>query len=169
MQDEIMLDLETMGIKPGSAIISIGACTLDGRDTFYSPIFLESCLPYGLTKDPSTESWWSKQSEEARKVLSDPDRIEIGPALMGFADWIRRVSSPGKVKVWGNGSDFDNVLLTCAYDALGFDAPWRFYNNRCFRTAKALGPKVDLPREGVHHNALDDALHQTRILNEIRR
>lgn len=67
----IMIDLETMGTRPGSAILSIGACSFDpnwlggsdsdhepgeARRTFYQNITLASCLDAGLTIDAATEA-----------------------------------------------------------------------------------------------------------------
>ena len=64
-------------------------------------------------------------------------------------------------EIWGNGASFDPVLWGSAYDAMHHPRPWRFWNERCFRTVKALYPHVPVPpRSGTHHNALADALHQ---------
>jgi inhibitor of KinA sporulation pathway (predicted exonuclease) len=44
-------------------------------------------------------------------------------------------------------------------------APWKFYNDRCYRTLKAMYPHIKMPkRTGTHHNALDDAISQVNHL-----
>jgi hypothetical protein len=71
--------------------------------------------------------------------------------------------------LWGNGADFDNALLACAYKAAALIPPWAYVNNRCFRTMRKEHAVVEPLKLGVHHNALDDALHQTRWLQKIWR
>jgi hypothetical protein len=177
MSSHVMCDLETLDTRPSAVILSIGACTLDPgsgeiTDRFYRAIDLESCQVAGLTTSESTKKWWAQQSEEARSVFSDPDRVSLLQALSDFSIFLRMLpGGPTKVKLWGNGSDFDNVILSNAYGALNFDAPWRFYNNRCYRTVRNCLKHhyvAEPDRAGTYHNALDDALHQARILLMLR-
>ena len=62
--------------------------------------------------------------------------------------------------------DFDNIILGSLYDAFGLRKPWSYSR---YRTVKNLGigPRTPKVREGVHHNALDDAITQARHLQEI--
>jgi hypothetical protein len=73
------------------------------------------------------------------------------------------------VTPWGNGADFDLVILRSAFEAVDLDPPYAFHRVRCFRTVKSLFKVKKPERIGVHHNALDDALHQIRHLQEICR
>lgn len=158
-----MLDLETMGNKPGCPIIAIGAVEFAkgelGRE-FYAQINLESAMHYGLKPNGDTIMWWMKQSEEARAAFKDNEKAyELTIALKMFRDWLAPDS-----EVWGNGADFDNTILAAAYDACGMVAPWKFYNNRCYRTMKSLFKNVPVDRVGTYHNALDDAKTQAMHL-----
>ncbi len=76
MANNIMLDLETMGNTPTSAIIAIGAVRFDKKikGKFYGVIDLESCLEDGLTVDASTIMWWMQQSDAARKAFEQRNR-----------------------------------------------------------------------------------------------
>ena len=168
----VMIDLETLGTKPGSVILSIGAVKFGKEglgDEFYAAIELDSATRSGLTIDASTVAWWMDQSEEARKVFTESPRDPLFAALKNLQTYLRKGCTESDVKIWGNGADFDNVLLAAAYDVVNLPVPWKFYNNRCYRTMKSMSavPKPD--REGVHHNALDDAkyqaLHLVSILN----
>jgi len=47
------------------------------------------------------------------------------------------------------------------------ERPWYFWNDRCYRTMKSLYPQIPMERDGVHHNALDDAISQARHLMAI--
>lgn len=171
--NNIMVDLETLGTKPGSVIVSIGAVKFGKGglgEEFYGVVDLESCQKCGLTIDPGTVQWWMQQSDEARKVFSETND-SLFNVLSAFTRFIGTSNeAKRKAKVWGNGADFDNVLLAEAYKAVNLDAPWMFYNNRCYRTLKNLFPGVELERQGVYHNALDDAKtqaeHLVRILNK---
>lgn len=165
-----MIDLETMGLQPNAAIVSIGATHFDKSgviDRFYTPVGLQSCTDIGLTTDRSTESWWAAQSPEARAAWDVPNPPSIGDALSGFNKWLAKHSTISTTCPWGNGADFDLVVLKSAYEALHADPPWKFWNHHCFRTVKNLLGKSMQPRKGTHHHALDDAVHQTEALLEI--
>jgi hypothetical protein len=167
-----MVDLETMGTAANSAIIAIGAVKFAGtgiKDEFYVNVELDSCVRSGLVIDPGTVMWWMGQSDEARKAFKK-DNVRLFQALTDFAKFIGAANT-ASVKLWGNGSDFDNVILANAYRAINLDLPWKFYNNRCYRTMKGMFPGIKMERKGVYHNALDDAKsqaeHLIRILNAI--
>lgn len=162
-----MLDLETLGTAPGCVVLSIGAVFFDPLvglgPELYGVLSTQSCKDNGLKVDVNTQQWWSKQSDEAQQVLRDAEAPEAAPlvdGLQAFTKWVKETRS-ADVFVWGNGSDFDQPIITAAYNAIGMNPPWRFWNNRCFRTLKALYPQVPAPaRIGTYHNALDDAKTQ---------
>lgn len=166
--NHVMLDLETMGNGSNSAIIAIGAVAFDFKngvyDKFYQNIHLETCLSAGMKVDGSTIEWWLTQSEQARDSLLK-NRVSIQSALSSFARWYE---SSGAEEVWGNGSMFDNTILGNAYKSCGMSIPWKFWNDRCYRTIKSMS-KVELKRVGTHHNAVDDAESQALHLIEILR
>lgn len=161
----IMLDLETLGNKPGSVIASIGAVKFGGGkiiDEFYRRIDLQSCVDIGLTMDVSAIVWWLEQGEEARKEITEIGE-HIGIVLSEFSVWV----SIDEAIIWGNGANFDNNLLSIAYDKAKIQRPWKYSNDRCYRTVKALYPDIQIVREGVFHNALNDARSQAKHLMQI--
>jgi exodeoxyribonuclease VIII len=158
-----MIDLETMGQGPDAAIVAIGAVEFDRErretgDCFSLTIDLESAVRSGGVMDASTVLWWMQQSEEARQALNG--KADIAKALASFSGWLRGRADLTEVRIWGNGSDFDNVILANAYRRLLLPAPWKFWNNRCYRTWKNEHRDVSMVRLGTHHNALDDAMSQ---------
>jgi exodeoxyribonuclease VIII len=161
----VMIDLETYSTRPNAAIASIGAVKFeDDRivDTFYCTIDPASCRAAGLHFEKSTLEWWSKQSKEARAALLK-DNVELEEALTNFEAWYGAKSLP----TWGNGAAFDNVIIESAYRALDRKRPWLPWEDRCYRTMKSM---VNIPidkREGTYHNALDDAMTQTKHLQKI--
>lgn len=171
---DVMLDLETLGTAPGCVILSIGAVAFYPRQQklgkeFYVVVNQASCESYGLSVTPETQAWWARQSERARSVLMLAQNglgVDLQDALDQFTAYLSGLESP--VRVWGNGSDFDQPILAAAYAACGEDVPWKFWDNRCYRTLKSIVPGPPLKREGTYHNALDDAksqaLHAMKLL-----
>ncbi len=162
----VMLDLETWGTRPGSALRSIGAVAFDTGtnvgDTFYRNIDKGSCDVTGLTVDPETVAWWKKQSpESAAALLVDPRPLPDVADM--FHSWFRNV---GARFIWSHGGNFDEPLWSAACRAAGKTAPWKYWDARCTRTIyDAAGIDLrSLPREGTYHNALDDAIHQARCV-----
>ena len=165
-----MLDLETMGLRPNAAIIAIGAACFTETNivsTFETPVSLKSCTDLGLSTDQSTIDWWSKQSSAARARWQTEDAPDLLTALRAFSDWLSMTSTPSQRRVWGNGADFDLPIITSAYRVVDADAPWKYYNQRCFRTVKSMFEVPNIPRQGVYHAAMDDAVYQAQILQSI--
>jgi hypothetical protein len=165
----VMLDLETWGTGPGSALRSIGACVFDpelgygslsddSHDIFYANIDRASCEAEGLTIDPDTVFWWSQQSDEAQAaLLTEPQPLRIVIAEFKIW-WFQR----GAKFVWSNGASFDEVLWRAACEKVGVRPPWHYRNVRDTRTiwdVAGIDPK-NIQRSGTKHNALTDARHQ---------
>lgn len=168
--ENVMVDLETLGKRAGCSILSIGAVEFSadglGRE-FYVVVGIKG--QESLAVDSDTLAWWEKQSDEARTVLEEhkASSLSLGNAI----DWLNSFLAPigrGRLKVWGNGSDFDNAILYAAYAAAGKELPWEFWNSRCFRTLKNMVRNVKPAERSGAHNALADAKwqaeHASRIL-----
>jgi hypothetical protein len=131
--------------------------------TFYKKVKSMSCWVAGLTVDQSTIDWWSKQPQEVQDELKTgtEDLVDV---VFAFHHWFHEQRAK---YVWCQGAGFDEPLWTAAARAVGVRTiPWQFYNTRCTRTiyhAAGLDPK-SVPRDGTHHNALDDAVHQVRCV-----
>lgn len=170
---DVMIDLESTGTGPDAAILAIGAVAFDRSSnalgpSFYRTIDLHSAVKAGGVIDPGTFTWWMKQSDQARAGMGEGVPITI--ALLDFAVWLKLQCVQWEdVRVWGNGADFDPVLLSQSYARCQLATPWKFWNTRCFRTIKNEHPAVKVKRTGTHHNALDDAMHQTIHLLKIDR
>lgn len=168
----VMMDLETLGSGPTAAIVSIGVVKMTDRilDTFYVVVDAASCVEAGLVMDVPTIQWWLRQSQEARNSISSAEAaLPLRHALGYFREWLGDWGGDEDVEFWGNGANFDNVILASAYSALRMERPWKYFQDRCFRTLKKLHPEVpaaDRPESGKH-NALEDALHQAEHLLRI--
>ncbi|QIG33587.1 exonuclease [Leclercia adecarboxylata] len=180
MFTHLMVDLETMGKKPGAPIVSVGAVFFDPSSgkigaEFYQVINLESSMSFGARPDASTILWWLKQSPEARSAIVLDDTVGLVEALEQFLDFIAENAANGSknVQLWGNGSSFDCSLLEAAFELADTPFPIPHWNYRDVRTVVELGKAVglnsryDTPFEGDQHNALADARHQVKYVSAI--
>lgn len=177
--NHLMIDLETMGNKPTAPIVAIGAVFFDPQSgelgaEFYAAVNLTSAMNQGAIPDGDTIIWWLKQSPEARAAICTDDTLPISLALSELSSFISRNSeNPRYLKVWGNGTTFDNVIIRASYERAGKVCPWPFWNDSDVRTMVLLGrqqgfdPKVNMPFDGIAHNALADARHQAKYVSAI--
>ena len=174
----VMLDLETLGTRPGSVILSIGMSLFGPEGLapsgFYMAVNRQSCLQAGLTEDDATLDWWSKQSGDAKRVIDDAETkersIPIGMALNAVDFWLNQAlemhgwgGQKDRLRVWGNGAAFDNALLAEAAIRCGRGGPlWGHRSDRCYRTLRATNLNIPAPPGGplVAHHAMHDAAYQ---------
>jgi len=185
MYDNIMLDLETLGTSAGATVLSIGMVAFTPHaDILGSELYLvvnrDDSRLSGLREDPDTVQWWSRQSPEAQEVLraAEKSAVTVNDACIAVNGYLATHAQSQRIevkelKIWGNGSDFDQPILAGMFDASSWRVRpvWRFYNNRCYRTLKNLVPGASLERVGTYHNALDDAksqaLHAMKLLRSV--
>ncbi|ENB5568246.1 3'-5' exoribonuclease, partial [Escherichia coli] len=146
----LMIDLETMGKNPDAPIASIGAVFFDPQTGEQGPEFskiidMGTC---GGTVDISTIEWWLQRSGEARAAIL-ADRIPLDDALLQLREFIDENSGEFFVQVWGNGANFDNVILRRSYERQEIPCPWRYTNDRDVRTMVALGLVMDFDARNV--------------------
>lgn len=186
--NHIMVDIETLDTVQSAVVLSIGAVAFDPHskelgEKFYVE-FTEDLANQqikGRTISADTVQWWMMQSDAARSIFARRDEDDLitpkpaNPAvrmstehgLNEFSQFIARHGGK-KVELWGNGADFDNVIIGSLYDSFDLLKPWSYGKNRCYRTMKRIfGENVPLVRQGVHHNGLDDAITQAVHLQEI--
>ncbi len=166
-----VLDLETMGKGPRSAIVAIGCVRIENLQItgeFYHRVPLRSSMECGLQVDASTIQWWLEQEEAARTEITGGQATELPHALGWLAAFmgVNDDQPPSKnALLWGNGSSFDNVIVGNAFEACNIQRPWMFWNDRDLRTLLALYPEAKAVRfEGTKHHALHDALHEAKQL-----
>lgn len=100
-------------------------------------------------------------------------------AMSAFFHYLDALKNAGahKLEVMGNGDIFDIGKTELTWDALGISYddvenpfPYQYWAIRDLREqirftkiATGLDPKQFVKREGVHHNALDDAIFQAKL------
>lgn len=160
---DIMIDLETLGRKPGCVVTSIGAARFDlfgsgHLNTFHRNIELTSSLLKGFTAEKSTVEWWQKQDSQAIREMGC-EAVSVEDACFDFVDWFNEC---GGEKIWCQGLTFDVPILEHVLSVLDIKIPWKFYNTRDTRTVYDVCEfnPYSVKRDGTYHNALDDSLHQ---------
>ncbi len=164
VMSNVMLDLETFGLAPGSVIRSIGAVSFDPFSNktgaeFYVNIKPEGQTKAGLTMDQSTVDWWNGPKNKTAQASLMVDQQEPELAFKAFCTWFRGARG---VFLWSQGSNFDGVLLEQALKKFSLPVPWKFFDTRDTRTAYDMSGfnSYAVKRKGTYHNALDDAKHQ---------
>lgn len=179
----IVIDLETLGLSHDAAIISIGGVALD---TAYEPVSYFASGPIsmrsndtcGRTVDASTVAWWLDQPAEVRKfsfMTTVDDGFSgayLSSALRDFFIW--GDFEHAKKKVWGNGPEFDNVILAAAWERTAAKSEiwsWPYYNNQSIRTIRLIAEQLKLDvmeREPlIQHVALYDAYAEALYLRDV--
>ncbi|HBA8669822.1 TPA: exonuclease, partial [Escherichia coli] len=170
----LMIDLETMGKNPDAPVNAIAGKFFDPVTGEMGPEFSKTIdlETAGGVIDRDTIKWWLKQSREAQSAILT-NEIPLDDALLQFREFIAENSGEFFVQVWGNGANFDNVILRRSYERQGIPCPWRYNNDRDVRTMVALGLVIDfdarttIPFEGERHNALHDARNQAKYVSAI--
>lgn len=176
----IMMDIETTGMRPGCRVLSIGLAVfyiVDDEERIGNTITIYPSLTDQVgIDDPGTLQWWSAQSPEACNVFADNhiNGVPVSKAFEAFkkfiqnaVDWHKSLNDGAEkvnVCIWGNGATFDNSIVQRMFEAKGYPVPWNTFGDRCYRTAFNMLGRPSLARDGIHHNALDDAIYQAKCL-----
>lgn len=168
---DLDIDIETLGTKYNSPILSIGAqaFSLDtGKmgPTFYLEVAFDSAVKSGVPSG-STIAWWLRQKDAALRLFAEDTEGKKAPlatALHGLVNFWRE-NCDSQTRVWGNGATFDLGILEYQFDvgAVGLSPPWQFKRIRDQRTIQeaaevlALFDVKEVGSFGTHHNALADA------------
>lgn len=164
--NNITFDLETLGNTALAPIVQIGAVKFDDKgdilDTFLRNIKLESLQRYEFRIDWSTIKFWMEQKDEAIKsVFVAEPRIDIRQALREFQQWVEK---PSEYYYWSHAT-FDPPILNNNLLTVGLEVfiPYRLH--RDIRTLTHFTSILDIEREGIYHNALDDSIYQSKYIS----
>ncbi len=166
----VMLDIETLGVTPGSIVLSIGAVEFDESnlgDVFHMGISWQDSVKQGMHVDASTAMWWIGQDQAAQQALMNITTNALGlkEVLTKFAgafkDWKNK-------RLWCNGAAFDISIMSAAHKKVDMIVPWRYSNEMDMRTIKGCIGKTtwELHRVAptVAHDGLADAISQAITL-----
>jgi hypothetical protein len=168
MTTHLMLDIETLGTKPGAVVLSVAFVRFSDEAHTTLNLSVSDQLAAGLTIDESTHAWWGAQEAQApgawAAVTSNP--VPLLAALDHVDAWLAWAANGTDALIWCHGASFDAPILEAVYLAAGRVAPWKFWNIRDTRTLYDLaGVDVKAYACPPPHIALNDALGQTRAAN----
>jgi len=164
-----MVDIETLGARPGSAIVAIGAVVFTAEAVvaeWECVVDPQSCVDAGLTLDVGTIKWWMAQSDAARAATFVADGVDIRQAL-----YLLNTFSDGHdvASYWSHGATFDLVLLTEAALRCGESPLVRNFplarDTRTLYEITGVNPRSFMGT-GTAHNAVDDARAQALAVIE---
>lgn len=176
--EELMLDLETYAVSPRALVLSVGAVAFSFNDAgldqkSYRAVLdrREQAVRLKRDVDAATMRWWEQQAPEA--LFNEPQVPvrQVLDELRGFV--AEHTVGEAAVRPWSNGADFDLVILGTLYHEVELQRPWRYYQQRCFRTLMGLFPREykyavkHVPRNPLKHDALADAEWQARVAYEM--
>jgi len=155
---DLMIDLETLGVAPDGAILTIAAQSFDPFGEgwhdrhYYARVSLEEQTDRVI--DDGTVNWWSQQSAQAQEeAFGETGRIPLQQALGELFSLMFHADH-----IWANGITFDIAILEHAFKSYEMGLPFKYYKVLDARTVYNLWP--DLPRGAVSHHALDDCQQQ---------
>jgi len=169
MAINIMVDLETTGTESGCCILSVALVPFDlGLELppFYEKISHRASRDMGFTDSSDTLAWWDKQKREVQEEAFSGTRTPLS-VLESISHYMGELGEPKQLNLWGNGKDFDNVILTRYFKTLAMKLPWHYGNNWCYRDVTKLYPMVPKLANPNAHNALADAQAQASHLELI--
>jgi DNA polymerase III epsilon subunit-like protein len=115
----IMIDIETAGLRPGAAIMEIGAATFDEHgtihETFFTSIDILDAAGQGLTIERGTAAWHHSLGTQT------PRGASLWNALSSFSLWL---NDHAPCAVWAWGMDFERPMLEAAYHRIHAVLPW---------------------------------------------
>ena len=163
--NEVMIDIETLGTSPNSVILTIGAVVFDARGTgiherlSLRPDIAEQ-VELGRIVDHDTLDWWEKQSEDAiEEASSDRDRVPFLDVMVE----LHKFCSNRKA-IWANGICFDIGILENAFRELNMIPPWDFWTVRDARTVYEVCGVSIKDGHTTSHKAVEDAEHQAIVV-----
>jgi hypothetical protein len=171
---DVMIDIEALGTNATYPMIAqIGAVLFDNNtgQTVDSKVWNINIKKSHGAIEADTVLFWLGQSREAiDSVFFSSPRIPLDQALSDLkSNYIDKAKG-----VWSRSNNFDLRILS---DAAMYELPegtWKEYIPfRKWREERVLRDMLDLhgivvPRVGVGHNALDDALSQVNVVVKAR-
>lgn len=165
----IMLDIETLGTRPGAVVLSAAFVRFSDEQHCTVNLSLPDQQAAGLEIDASTAEWWKGQeaAHPGAWAAATQNALPLADGLTYLADWLTWAEPDVFQRmIWCHGATFDAPILGEVYRRAGLEAPWKFWNIQCTRTLynlATINPKnyaVPPP-----HIALNDAIGQTRAAN----
>ena len=164
------IDIETLGTKPDTTVLTIGAVKFNPftKEDPYADLYLkvdaDQQLEAGRSVDEDTLKWWTTQPQEIQdEAFLSTDRTSVEDTLAQLNKYLVGVD-----KIWCQGPVFDICILENLYRQYNKHFNWVFWNIRDSRTL--FGLMQEDPRKKYKfaaHNALEDCRIQSKCIQEV--
>lgn len=173
MFTDCMVDIETGDVDPSRGyVFQIAAVKFNAQTREVSPSFFDMCLHPDTQPnrrwEEKTRNWWSKMPETFHGIqLRMEDTKDV---LVKFQQWAQGVET-----FWGKPTHFDFSFLQSLYKDVGLQIPFHyrkandmnsFARGRYFPDQPPQWERI-IEFTGAAHNAMDDCLHQLKVLYKI--
>lgn len=159
-----MIDIETLGNKPGEIILEIGIAEFNDEGIIRGENMLLNVfdsIQKGFKVNESTIWWWNEQGGVPTDYMKSTNE---SPAIALLK--LQQMLKDDDIEVWSKGF-MDIVMLEAYFIAYKMPIPWKYYQVRDLRTALAENG-AETRWHGVTHSGLDDAVVQIGKLLESR-
>lgn len=162
--NHLFLDIETLGNRPGSAIIEMAAAVFDPATGKIGAGFQQYILPHpSLYQDDETIAWHAERGSYPFSNQQREEAVTVAMATDAFHYWLQLLDDEGTIElknvaVWSWGSNFDFPILHEATKLVPNckRLPWKYYQERCARTVYKLAFGDDAKPAPRTHRALQD-------------
>lgn len=169
----VMVDIETLGRKPGFIILSVALVEFDIKTgkilkTLEKNLSLAESLKKDFKIDSDTLKWWLKQDPTLFRAMLEIPSYSIEDTLDEIIFFVKD-GSPAFV--WANSPSFDLSMLESYFDRYNKKTPWNYTHEMDLRTISNLNPSI---RKGIKkenkdvlHDPLEDCKIQIETLKQI--
>jgi len=166
---DIMLDLETLGTRPGCVILTLGAVKFDPYTLsdpgpgIYFRVDVDEQTALGREVQEDTLNWWLQQVEDVREeALGEHDRVSLDTMYRDLNRFL-----VGANNIWAQGPLFDFAILEHLYRQMGWPTPWHYWQIRDSRTLFGVHGDPRVKGKAGLHNALEDCVSQATAVQQI--
>lgn len=160
---DAMVDIETLGIKNNSVVLSIAVIIFDRLDaakyighslttgeqcrsltnythSFHTPVSMLDCLASGSIIDKGTAEWWKGKKDRSQLVDSMACTESLATTMMRLKEFLEY----GYGSIWAKSPSFDISILRSLSSSVGIDLGIDFRKERDVRTEIQDYPQFDV-------------------------
>jgi hypothetical protein len=164
-----MLDLETLGTRPGCVILTLGAVKFDPYSLqepgpgIYFRVDVDEQTALGREVQEDTLAWWISQADDIREeALGENERVSLDTLYRDLNRFL-----VGANNIWAQGPLFDFAILENLYRQMGWPTPWQYWQIRDSRTLFGVHGDPRVKGKAGLHNALEDCVSQATAVQQV--